>query len=918
MISINANLSSLIVQSNLKTSSSGLSKAIQRMTTGYKINGAKDNAAGFSISTGLTTKLSAYQTAQDNVSMGLDMVQTASSSLSSMADLGSRLRALATQASNGTYGSNSIGAINSEAGAIILELNRIKNNTEYNGMNLFDSKKANSTTSTNQITTYAMDEEVAVQTSSVTPPKAAYSGFIEKVDRRDTSAMTSVASLDETAEITSGTYSISSKEELQKLASMSGNGRIKGGEFVLAGDIDLSGIDWASIKYFSGTFDGNGYSITNLKSTIGGLFYDFTGTATVNIKNLGLKNVDVRNGALADSAYGATVANCYVTGNVTGRGGLLGSAYSGTIVENCYSSANVEGMGGLVGYGDKITIRNSYTTGNVSSTSVAGGIIGNSSSKNDILENCYSTGTVFSTNDSAGGIGGRVNGTVTNCFATGDVTGKNGVGGLIGESYANNISNCYATGNVTGQDCVGGLIGRNYGVYGTTNYFTSCYATGIVTATGSYAGGLVGNNQVDTDDCYATGNVTGNSYVGGLCGKQDYNTSVKNSYAKGRVTATNGGMAGGLIGHCSGNIIEACYATGNVSGTGSIGGLIGYRSIGNTGTTKNCYATGDVTGNGQSVGGLIGWGTGTIDSCYATGNVTGKKSVAGLIGDNYGSGSILNSYATGNVQGEDQVGGLAGWSVSQIDSCYATGSVSGTSIVGGLVGKLQSGGISNSYTTSTITADDKVGGLTGECYANISTSYANGKVNGKTTTAGVVGKWYSGTLSDTYYNIDKTGMTIGVADGADTAIGITSKQLKQMIADGLLPYFQPTGKDVTLQVGINSDASSQIDFTILDIDLSDLDGLSMDDANALETIDDLLKTINEQQVNLGSIENRLDSALESITLNIDNLTSTRSTIRDADIAEESSAYIRNQILQQASATLLATANQTPAIALQLL
>ena len=161
-------------------------------------------------------------------------------------------------------------------------------------------------------------------------------------------------------------------------------------------------------------------------------------------------------------------------------------------------------------------------------------------------------------------------------------------------------------------------------------------------------------------------------------------------------------------------------------------------------------------------------------------------------------------------------------------------------------------------------------------------------------------------------------MTIGVADGADTAIGITSKQLKQMIADGVLPYFQPTGKDVTLQVGINSDASSQIDFTILDIDLSDLDGLSMDDANALETIDDLLKTINEQQVNLGSIENRLDSALESITLNIDNLTSTRSTIRDADIAEESSAYIRNQILQQAAATLLATANQTPAIALQLL
>lgn len=60
------------------------------------------------------------------------------------------------------------------------------------------------------------------------------------------------------------------------------------------------------------------------------------------------------------------------------------------------------------------------------------------------------------------------------------------------------------------------------------------------------------------------------------------------------------------------------------------------------------------------------------------------------------------------------------------------------------------------------------------------------------------------------------------------------------------------------------------------------------------------------------------SALEQIKVSYDNLVSTQSTIRDADIAEESSAYIRSQILQQASATLLATANQSPSIALQLL
>ena len=59
-------------------------------------------------------------------------------------------------------------------------------------------------------------------------------------------------------------------------------------------------------------------------------------------------------------------------------------------------------------------------------------------------------------------------------------------------------------------------------------------------------------------------------------------------------------------------------------------------------------------------------------------------------------------------------------------------------------------------------------------------------------------------------------------------------------------------------------------------------------------------------------------ALQSIEVNINNLTSSRSTIRDADIAEVSSQYIQQQILQQASASLMSTANQSPAIALQLI
>ena len=112
MLSINTNLSSIITQNSMKQSTNKLNEAIERMTTGCKINHAKDNAANYSISTNMTTKIGAYNVAEDNVAMGLDMLTTASESLSQIETALTRLRALATQASNGTYGGQSKEAIN--------------------------------------------------------------------------------------------------------------------------------------------------------------------------------------------------------------------------------------------------------------------------------------------------------------------------------------------------------------------------------------------------------------------------------------------------------------------------------------------------------------------------------------------------------------------------------------------------------------------------------------------------------------------------------------------------------------------------------------------------------------------------------------------------------------------------------------
>ena len=101
-------------------------------------------------------------------------------------------------------------------------------------------------------------------------------------------------------------------------------------------------------------------------------------------------------------------------------------------------------------------------------------------------------------------------------------------------------------------------------------------------------------------------------------------------------------------------------------------------------------------------------------------------------------------------------------------------------------------------------------------------------------------------------------------------------------------------------------------------DIGEIFEIGLDNVASLDLIDRNLQMLSQKATEYGTIQNRLQSVVEEITIKYDNLVSTQSTIRDADIAEESCAYIRNQILQQASSTLLATANQTPAIVLQLL
>ncbi|MEG2770672.1 MAG: GLUG motif-containing protein, partial [Oscillospiraceae bacterium] len=107
--------------------------------------------------------------------------------------------------------------------------------------------------------------------------------------------------------------------------------------------------------------------------------------------------------------------------------------------------------------------------------------------------------------------------------------------------------------------------------------------------------------------------------------------------------------------------------------------------IANGGSVQNLGVTGNVIGS-NSVGGVVGYNNGTVQNCYSTVNVSGTENVGGVVGENYTT--VKNCYSTGTVTGSNKVGGVVGYAGNgSIQNCYSTGTVTGGTSVGGVVGK---------------------------------------------------------------------------------------------------------------------------------------------------------------------------------------------------------------------------------------
>ena len=140
---INTNLSAIAAQNSLRTSALNQTTAMERLSSGIRINSAKDDAAGLAISTRMTSNIRGLSAAIRNANDGISLTQTAEGSLASIGDNLQRIRELAVQSANTGNSDSDRAALNKEAQQLVSEIDRVANNSAFNGIKLLDGSFQN-------------------------------------------------------------------------------------------------------------------------------------------------------------------------------------------------------------------------------------------------------------------------------------------------------------------------------------------------------------------------------------------------------------------------------------------------------------------------------------------------------------------------------------------------------------------------------------------------------------------------------------------------------------------------------------------------------------------------------------------------------------------------------------------------------
>ncbi len=1000
MLSINTNLAGLIAQNSLTSSTDKLNQAIERMTTGFKINHASDNAANYAIATNMSTKINSYQVAEDNVLNGMNMVDTASGILDEINDRVTRLRYLQEQAINGTYGGESLKAINEEVNSLVDEIERLYQTAEYNGIKMLVDTKEDANGNN-----YYEQESFADENTTFEQLQISASSF--NVHSQDGTLLQTYDVLE-----TDTLQDFLTTLTLEGFSANINNGQIlisSNDDKYITGDLaDALGIETKGTSYVDSTEQSfnNQIPVTTESTTIitemtttttsttnTTTLYETTTvdttttTSTETITTLytvSTETLMVSDTSPAAYAMRSGVAPASGTGfmqEITRRDTSTMTALStvdpnSMIIEGTYSISTTEELvqlaemtnnGLFFAFLGEVVLADNIDLSSIDNWTPIGsnfqqGFGGSFDGNGYVISNLTINNSSFSTVGLFGYITGNFSNLgLENVNITGDTAG-----GIAGLASGIVMSNCYVSGNINGNLSVGGLIGW----IETISTITNCNVTGTIGGSSS-VGGLIGNvtegTNITITSCIMEATVSGNENVGGLVGHYETDWSerfvVSNTQVLSKSPSLNGVFLGKSDSELTVEIIDSTYNSYYDDAGITLCGGVPSSNI----TTSNVTAvdpTPPVTYTTATVDTTLAElgvsGSTTIVLPNSTVTMSSTQTIEEFLEEIRKDSAVTNAelvdgvllITTANASLDLTSGFLSAYNPTQ-SSSTETNTITTTQTI--QVEQVTETPVTETIWTTTTSETTRTETLTTTNTLPVNGSTTFGELNQSSLKVTVISDgtksfvtlradttfddFYSELLSlgietttdgntitftgqgDSYIDSDNLENLLGLSSVTKTmGTKISNTESETLFAiEKIFGVYAP-GK-VLLQVGTNANSNSQIqmDVSLKLRGINQLRDIGSDlEADYLSLIDDIISTIDAKQVEFGAIQNRLESALEEISTQYENLVSSRSTIRDADIAEVSSHYIQQQILQQASATLMATANQAPAIALQLI
>ena len=885
---INTNIASLNAQRNLNTSQSALATSLQRLSSGLRINSAKDDAAGLAIADRMTSQVRGLNQAVRNANDGVSLAQTAEGALQETGNILQRMRELAIQSANATNSASDRKSLQSEANQLMAELNRISETTNFNGLNLLDGTfttqnfqvgaNANQTISISVAGASAETLGAEQVTSQISSAQGVSTAALNGSKLGATAAVTTTAALARTA----NDFSSATTARITNPAGTTA-------------DISIAATSTAAeaaALLTAGTgIEAAGYNAATLD------FTSILNHATLNTVDAGdIVSFDLS----VDAGTAQTVS--YVVGATdaatrTNILSALNTAVTAINTANGNSDLSVDGTSGFA-TSDAITIASASGVDiNVANFALANTTVSytlNFAAHNAADDSAAITATFT----------GVANGAIA--FTTGTSAATDNDGLFAGMTAR--AADLAAAGYTFTQAAAGGAITVTRTAGSADSAGDSTVAISAIANAGTQLG-VATNSGASTAVSVAT--ITN----GALSSAVTANT--------GAITAT--GLVAGMNGTAV-DLVEAGNNSTSVRGQVTVAAETGYNLQFVTNAAEFESGASNATNITLAASASVGIAEGNGVSAQTL-SISGLAAQSITVAENSTARQVAASINA--VSGTTGVNATAR-SEATLSGLTANGTVSFNLYGSNATAVAISAAVTTSDLSALATAVNARTGSTG-ITAEITTAGSMKLVNSAGYDIKIETFEHSAAVTDpsgvtaAAQTVNVTGQSGTATALSDGGTGVEGAHLDSITIAGKVTLnsnagpFSASSDVVNASGGMLNTTVAGASVTSTKSKLSAVDiSTSAGAQSAIDVLDAAMAQVNTIRADLGAVQNRFASTVSNLTTTAENITAARSRIQDTDFAAETAQLTRNQILQQAGTAMLAQANQLPNNVLTLL